>query len=198
VPAWVKFIVTVGRPAGPDSSKLARGRFPEPARRLKETDMRVSKCLILLFATMAVGLLLCLKFPRPRTAAQGSPYSTLLSPPPPEVEEVVRRLRTKRLLARRVIEEKVPLLEAAELFRAANGERGMRTLLAIPGRSERERLCRQVIIYVAQREEELKAEGQTPAEPAASVLLERELTRRMAAGEFPPEPQPEATVRQEE
>jgi hypothetical protein len=110
-------------------------------------------------------------------------------PAPPEIAEIERRSRVKNHLARRVIEERIPLSEAIKLFDTANGEDGTLCLtLSVPGRSTRERLCRQVILYVLSLESEMEQQGRVWTGTRVSEELQADLDRRLAAGEFPPEP----------
>jgi hypothetical protein len=115
--------------------------------------------------------------------------TTLLQQSPPEVAVLERRIRVKNQLARRVVAERTPLLEAAEWFQQANGEDGMEALIrAMAGRSVREKLCRQVVCFVVDVEEEMEQEGYVPTGPRVSLELRAEFDRLLAAGAFPPEP----------
>jgi hypothetical protein len=141
----------------------------------------------MLAATLVgVGVLLYLEYRRPspgRTARW-----TELSPPN-EGLVIQHRVIAKNQLARRIVAERIPLLEAAEMFRQMNGEEGMALVTSVPGgRSVREKLCRQVIRYVSVAETDLENEGQIVTGPRVSDALKDELDRRIAAGEFPPEP----------
>jgi hypothetical protein len=109
---------------------------------------------------------------------------------PPEVEATNRRTAVKNHLARRAVIERQSLLEVAELFDQVNGEEGTKILMrpTLPGRSIREKLCRQVIAFVRIAEHNLQNEGHSSSEPLLSVAMQAELDRRLAAGEFPPEP----------
>jgi hypothetical protein len=119
--------------------------------------------------------------------AKREPVSKLLSPVPPESLAIQERWRVKRDLARRVIAERIPLLESAALFRRANGEDGLQNLAAIhPGESLHKLICRQVIDYVDTREREMEQEGHTWTGPRVSECLRREFDLRAAAGEFSP------------
>jgi hypothetical protein len=113
--------------------------------------------------------------------------SWVVSPAPPETIEKQQRWRIKRDLTRRIMNERISLLEAAELFREANGEDGMYSLtLSNPNRSLRELLCRQVIDYVVTVEREWECEGRVCSGTRLSEELQHELDQRIAAGEFPP------------
>jgi hypothetical protein len=117
--------------------------------------------------------------------AKREPVSSLLSPIPPESLAIQERWRVKRDLARRVIAERIPLLEAAALFRRANGEDGLQNLaLTYPGESLHRLICRQVLDYVETLEREMEQEGHTWTGPRVSECLRREFSRRTAAGEF--------------
>jgi hypothetical protein len=108
---------------------------------------------------------------------------------PPESQVIVARTVVKNQLARRVSVERMPLLDAVESFRRANGEDGLECVTrGLPGRSVQEKLCRQVIRYVSAAEAEMRAEGWTSDAPGYAAELEAEFERRLAAGEFPPEP----------
>ncbi|MBN9120060.1 MAG: hypothetical protein J0I06_13000 [Planctomycetes bacterium] len=131
-------------------------------------------------ALAGVGVLFC--GGRAQTTARHGPA-------PPEAAMLEQRSRVKFALARRLIAERPPLLAAAEWFEQVNGEDGTETLVrSVPGRSVREKLCRQVILYVIAVEGELRREGSLPTGPRASEELQAEFDRRLAAGEFPPEP----------
>jgi hypothetical protein len=150
--------------------------------------MRLPIFALLVFAGLAIGSLFCLDYRKPRSARRPAPPIFGVQPPPPEAVVLERRTRAKSLLARRVIAERIPLLDAAEMFREANGEEGMRLVATVRGRSVREKLCRQVISFVCGAETEMEEDGHTPAGSRASVVLEKELGLRIAAGEFPPDP----------
>lgn len=91
--------------------------------------------------------------------------------------------RAKREAALRVIRERLPLLEAAGLFRAANGSAGLQRLrTALPGETVLEQLCRQVISYVAAIEAE--PTGPVPEGPAYTPVLAGELEQLRADGQL--------------
>jgi hypothetical protein len=142
-------------------------------------SMRQSIIPLLVFVTLAAALLLCVErrkpAPRPEWALESNPAGH-------EAVAAQRRSLMLHRLARRIIAERIPLLEAAELFREANGKAGLEALVrAMPGRSLREKLCRQVIHFVV-------AETEAATAPRVSEALQDELDRRLVAGEFPPEP----------
>lgn len=111
------------------------------------------------------------------------------TPVPPEVTVMEQRSRVKNHLARRVIEQRVPLPEAIKLFDAANGEDGTVSLiLSVPGRSVREKLCRQVILYVISVENDMENRGHAWTGPRVSEELQAELDRLLASGAFSSEP----------
>jgi len=143
-------------------------------------------------AVVATALLFhteCVSIP-----AKSRSHSIEVSPVPPEATAIGRRTDAKLQLARRLIIERLPLLDVAEQFAVVNGEYGMRDLIVGgQGRSVREKLCRQVIVYVILVEEEMKEEGHSWSGPRVSEELQRELDRRLAAGEFPPEPEMKST-----
>jgi hypothetical protein len=126
-----------------------------------------------------------------RPARRPAPAPTLVSRPSPEQMAFEQRALVRAHLARRVVAERIPLLEAAELFGQANGEAGMANLVRfMPGRSVREKLCRQVVDYVAAAEDEMARGGHVWTGPRLSEQFRGELDRRLAAGEFPPDPEP--------
>ena len=136
--------------------------------------------------TGAVAVAWAYRAPAP---ARPVPHESLLCPVPSEAQASLYRMRVKSLLARRVLAERIPLLEAAELFRRANGEDGLAALVrSTPGRSVREKLCRQVISYAAVAEAEMRTEGCTSCVWGVAADLEADFNRRLTAGEFPPEP----------
>jgi hypothetical protein len=126
-----------------------------------------------------------------RSAARARrPVIERVSPPPPEVAEFEQRTRVKSHLARRIIAERIPLLEAVELFAEVNGEEGTASLiLSVPGRSVREKLCRQVILYVVATENEMEKQGHVWTGTRASEELQAERDRLLAAGALPPDPE---------
>jgi hypothetical protein len=116
-------------------------------------------------------------------------HQSVIYDPGAEASVIRQRILIKRQLAERVLTERIPLLEAAELFRQANGPDGLDGLARsrVPGRSVREKLCRQVIGYVEMAEEDRAAAGRARPHPLVSGVLRAELERRIAAGEFPPD-----------
>jgi hypothetical protein len=151
--------------------------------------MRLLLILVLSAAGSAVGFVFLAGSncgPGPRAADR----STSGQPPPEEVLAAQRRSRVKIELAQRIVVERLGLLEAAELFRLANGDAGLRNLTCapVPGRSAREKLCEQVISWVELAESDLADAGHRIPEPRPSELLRAELECRIRAGEFPPDP----------
>jgi hypothetical protein len=151
--------------------------------------MRLSDFATVAFVVLAVGVLLCPACRKPPAQPRPAPASETVSEPPPVLTTIESRTVAKRQLAHRVIAERIPLLEAAEMFRLANGEDGMQRLTwqITMGATMRERLCRQVIAYVSGVEDDMEAAGHAPTNPPVSALLQAELDRRLAAGEFAPE-----------
>lgn len=147
--------------------------------------VEVLACLVI----AAAGAALCF---HGRSAPPGggrAQRTNLVHPASPECEIMHRRGLVKCRLARRIAAERTPLPVAVEWFDRANGDDGMEALARfVPGRSVREKLCRQVIEYVVLAEAEWQQEGGSLPEPRASAELQAELDRRLAAGEFPPEP----------
>ena len=151
--------------------------------------MRSTVLAISAAAAVAVGLICSWEHWRPPVRSRVPQDPTVLIETPDEVRLLQYRSQAKARLAQRVIAERIPLPEAAELFREANGEAGMANLrCGMYGRSVREKLCRQVIMFVAAAEYEMELAGQSGARPPVSGVLREELDRRLAAGEFPPEP----------
>lgn len=140
-------------------------------------------CAVLVVATVATTVR---NF---RSAAHSRrPVITHCSAPPPEIAEMQQRIRIKNDIARRVIEQRIPLPEAIKLFDAVNGGDGTtNAILFLPGCSMRERLCRQVILYVRSVETEMEKEGHVWPGQRVSDELQADFDRRLAAGEFPPE-----------
>jgi hypothetical protein len=102
-----------------------------------------------------------------------------------------KRWRIRRDLTQQILRERIALLDAAELFRQANGEDGMLNLILTgPGQSVREKLCWQVISSVSDMESEWEREGRLFTGPRLSEEMQAELARRRAGGEFPPDPRP--------
>lgn len=109
------------------------------------------------------------------------------SPPTPEAEASACRSSVKHQLIRQVLDGRMPLLDAAELFRRANGDDGLTSLVrGLPGRSVREKLCYQVVRYALAAETDIRASGHEPN--GWGTELEAEFALRCATGEFPPEP----------
>jgi hypothetical protein len=151
--------------------------------------MRLSDLAPAAFVVLAAGALFGPACRKPTAAPLVVPSSEIALEPPPEVVAIQRRTLAKRQLAFRIIAERTALLEAAEMFRLANGEDGM-DCLARNGTQEcsiREKLCRQVIEYVSVAEAELESAGQAPIGPPLSALFQDELDCRLAAGAFGPE-----------
>jgi hypothetical protein len=152
--------------------------------------MRVEALKLLAGVAVAGAALLVREYRQPPPVRTEARSSFMVLSAPPEVAVLVQRAHAKSRLARRVIAERTPLLDAAELFRRANGEDGMLALVdMVEGRSVREKLCRQVIYYVAGAENEMEHEGRVRTGPRVSAELQAELDRRLAAGELPPEPE---------
>ncbi|MBN9120059.1 MAG: hypothetical protein J0I06_12995 [Planctomycetes bacterium] len=156
--------------------------------------MRLMTLVVLGAAVAAAAAISLCQHLRP--AGTGCPQrqrpTELVLPVSPEVTAIERRTLVKCQLARRAVTERTSLLAAAEWFEQVNGEDGMEALVrTIPGRSVREKLCRQVIVYVISAEDEMEREGALPTGPRASEELQAEFDRRLAAGEFPPEPGPQ-------
>jgi len=140
-------------------------------------------CAVLVVATVFVALR------DSRSAARARRGAVIPAlPAPPEIAEIEQRTRVKYHLARRVVEEHIPLLEAIKLFDAANGEDGTVCLtLSVPGRSVWEKRCRQVILYALSVENDMESRGHVWTGVRVSKELQADLDRRLAAGEFPPE-----------
>jgi hypothetical protein len=151
--------------------------------------LRIAILEFLGVAVLFAGVVTLFCVYRAPTHAGRNPHVERGLPVPEEVPVIERRTCVKNQLARRVIAERTPLLEAVEWFRQVNGEVGMDGLIrSIPGRSAREKLCRQVIMFVAGNEAEMERDGYSPSAPRVSVELSAELDRLLAAGALPPEP----------
>jgi hypothetical protein len=89
------------------------------------------------------------------------------------------RLAIKREVAQRVLAEEMTLLEAAAQFRKANqlpGQVADHSLAFVPGRTEEERLCRQVIAWVS------STSGQQDSDQEATVArLNSELDEHLVS-----------------
>lgn len=105
-------------------------------------------------------------------------------PPDRSLDPLHASSRAKRDAAFRVIRDRLSLLEAAELFRVANGPEGVKRLNLLPGRTIRERLCRQVIWYVTVIEAERTGAGEGTHEASHVASLMKELERLQAADEL--------------
>ena len=151
--------------------------------------MRITILEILAAAAALVVAIVLFSAPRAPTHAGRTPQRDGFIPAPAEVEAIDSRLRAKNQLARRIATERMPILKAAELFRQANGEDGLAALVySVPGRSVREKLCRQVIDFVRAAERDFQREGHPLSTPHVSVELQADLDRLLVAGELPPEP----------
>lgn len=151
--------------------------------------MRQTALTMLAGTALGAVVVFCVEWHRP-PCATGEPRVGRYLPPDPGCDAIRHRLIVKDRLARRIIVERIALLEAAELFRAANGDDGLVALArGIPGHSIREKLCIQVINYVFSVENDMARDGEPlPSGPRWSAVLRAEFDRRRAAGEFPPEP----------
>ncbi len=139
---------------------------------------------VLLGAALAGGVaVVCWESPkRPPT-----PRSRVAQTADPEISQIVASSRAKREAAQRVLQQRLSLLEGAELFRLANGPAGLerlRTLVA--GNTLHERLCQQVIDYVRSIESEMT--DTQSGEARHSAVLAEELGCRRATGAFLPDP----------
>jgi hypothetical protein len=100
-------------------------------------------------------------------------------PPDPRSAEIERSLREKDQVARAVIDGRLTLVEAAARFRAINASRPANLPVCLdqyPGKTDEERVCREVIGYV---------ETRLPEQPGTSAFLARlesELEAHLAAG----------------
>jgi hypothetical protein len=97
------------------------------------------------------------------------------------VPETIRlRALAKRQIAREAASGSRPLVEAAALFRELNRlppEPRPACLASLPGRTEEERLCREVILFVNQREDDWPAAAAAEAVARLEDELRRELSR---------------------
>ena len=157
----------------------------------EETHMRQTALVILAAILVGAGVVtLCCQSCKPRSIPHGKQPRSITEPAPAQTQMYEERSRMKIGLAQRIIAERIPLLDAAEMFRHANEGDAMHNLLrGTPGRSVREKLCRQAISFVSAVEAETEfAEPASPGRPVSTVL-QAELDRRIAAGEFPPDPE---------
>ena len=99
-------------------------------------------------------------------------------PPDPGSAEIERSLREKDQVARAVIDGRLTLVEAVARFRAINASRPANLPVRLdqyPGKTDEERVCREVISYV---------ETRLPDQPETSAILARlesELQAHLAA-----------------
>jgi hypothetical protein len=158
---------------------------PEP----EDDALRQNVLAILVGTALGTAAVCGIEWRNP-SAADRDQQIYRISSPAPEADAARRRIGVKNNLARRIIAERIALLEAVDLFYDANGEDGINAVArSIPGHSIREKLCRQVIGYVGSVETELEREGGTGlSDPRWSAVLRAEFDRLLAAGEFPPEP----------
>jgi hypothetical protein len=107
-------------------------------------------------------------------APNGIERNGVLSPRPPEFQDYVNRVEARAAVADQVLAGRMTLVEAADTFLRICGDRAPQILEWAPGNSVKEKLCRQVLVVVKNREMELSL-GST-----VSQRLEIELTHLLA------------------
>jgi hypothetical protein len=119
----------------------------------------------------------------------GEPTSVLVFPPSPECRMITRRIAAKAELTELLCRGELSLFQTAACFRALHGEQGGYASphwVGIPGQTEEEKLCRQVIQW---------ASGRLPQDRSGELQgrLERELAEHIAREGrvvLPPAPMP--------
>ncbi|HEY1189817.1 MAG TPA: hypothetical protein VGE74_19365 [Gemmata sp.] len=150
--------------------------------------MRKLSCAAVVLSAAVGSAALCWAVPK-RLSTERGPCVRTVEPPGPAVDAVAARTRAKRTLALQIIRHRTPLLDAAEQFRQANGPDGMNSLNAsVLGCSLREKLCHQVVAFVATIESELLARDRLPWGASHATALREELARLRAAGAFVADP----------
>ncbi|HJZ58649.1 MAG TPA: hypothetical protein VKE74_27150 [Gemmataceae bacterium] len=116
----------------------------------------------------------------PRAESPGR-HSIPCQPPLEAHAEYMARSRAKNVVADAVLAGRLSLIDAAAAFHRIDGEKVPQIVAMIPGRSLKEKLCREVIFYVSVNE------YTTSGSDDVTRRLEEELECRLAAGEFGPE-----------
>jgi hypothetical protein len=155
--------------------------------------MRQTILTILAATLVGAGLIATCRQIHTRTPSPSHEEPVVLDQPaPPESFAIQQRTLAKRQITRRLIAERIPLLDAAEMFRQANGEEGMKYLrFGALGGSIREKLCRQVIDYVLVIERESQGATQPVPDIPVADALQAELNHLLAVGELSPEQETE-------
>jgi hypothetical protein len=119
---------------------------------------RLAACLVAMVTCLAV-LLAVRDWPN----APEHSNSKEVHPPKPQVQYVERRIRAKGVVVERLLEGELSLVQAAAMFRRLNEHPPACRVdpRHCPGKSEGERLCRQVLGWV---EAVLRTRGLTPSE----------------------------------
>src|SRR5262249_3506800 len=133
----------------------AGGRFFSPGTG-EDTRMTITTRTMLGLALMAGGLAAAMLFrpqwlTEPRARPSAASYSELACPPDERCRVISQRVRLKSAIAQQVVDGDLGLLEAAALFRSLRGAHSTSPDASwrdVPGRSEGEKLCRQVILWV--------------------------------------------------
>jgi hypothetical protein len=109
-----------------------------------------------------------------------SAFDFLSSPPDERCQQITHRVRMKEAIAQQVADGELSLIEAAVLFRrlrAAGSTYTDNSWQELPGNSEGEKLCRQVIFWVTS---DLSGSPREDLLPALQTRLEKELERLLA------------------
>jgi hypothetical protein len=114
-----------------------------------------------------------------RAPKKGVPWATF--PPLEKTAAMNRQIMAREAIARQVVEKDMTLFEAAAWFRHLNEEAGHSRQpywQQLPGESDDEKVCRQVLLWVRKH---LEAEGRHASEADATArALEKELEGHIA------------------
>jgi hypothetical protein len=138
-------------------------------------------CLVLMAGALAAAMVF-----RPQwlTETVGRPsassFNFQVSPPDERCRMITQRVRMKEAIAQQVADGELGLLEAAALFRSLRASGSMcpdNSWREMPGNSEGEKMCRQVIYWVAS---DLTGSPREFELPDIQGRLERELEALLA------------------
>src|SRR5262245_2628946 len=137
------------------TQRVERGTVFSPGT-AEDTRMTIMTRTMLGLALMAGGLAAAMLFrPNWLTEQRGLPsassYIEMSSPPDERCLVIAQRLRMKTAITHQVVDGELGLLEAAALFRSLRGTDSPfpdASWEGMAGRSEGEKLCRQVIAWV--------------------------------------------------
>jgi hypothetical protein len=147
--------------------------------------MTITTRAMLALALMAGCLAVAMVF-RPhwltekRPQPSGSASSELSCPPDERCLVIAHRLRMKNAIVHQVVDGELSLLEAAAQFRSLRGTDSLSpdtSWLDMPGKSDGEKVCRQVIAWVVS---ELEGSPREYELPEAQARLEKELEALLA------------------